>query len=35
MWIGGVRVIILDDMNRVLMVRQHHERDIWMVPEAP
>lgn len=33
MWIGGVRVIILDEKNRVLMVRQHHEgRDIWMVP---
>lgn len=33
MWVGGVRVIILDDRNRVLMVRQHHEgRDIWMVP---
>lgn len=33
MWIGGVRVIILDEQDRVLMVRQHHEgRDIWMVP---
>ncbi|HIU25201.1 MAG TPA: NUDIX hydrolase [Candidatus Copromorpha excrementigallinarum] len=33
MWIGGVRVIILDDTNRMLMVRQCHEgRDIWMVP---
>ena len=33
MWVGGVRVIILDERNRVLMVRQHHEgRDIWMVP---
>lgn len=33
MWIGGVRVIILDRQKRVLMVRQHHEdRDIWMVP---
>lgn len=33
MWIGGVRVIILDDENRMLMVKQHHEdRDIWMVP---
>lgn len=33
MWIGGVRVIILDEEKRVLMVRQHHEgRDIWMVP---
>ena len=33
MWVGGVRVIILDERNQVLMVRQHHEgRDIWMVP---
>lgn len=33
MWIGGVRVIILDNKNRMLMVRQHHEdKDIWMVP---
>lgn len=33
MWVGGVRVIILDKQSRVLMVRQHHEgKDIWMVP---
>lgn len=33
MWVGGVRVIIMDDENRVLVVCQHHEeRDIWMVP---
>ncbi len=33
MWIGGVRVIVFDDDDRLLMVRQHHEgRDIWMVP---
>ncbi len=33
MWIGGVRVVILDKENRILMVKQHHdERDIWMVP---
>lgn len=33
MWIGGVRVIILDNEKRVLMVRQHHDgKDIWMVP---
>ncbi|MEG0829251.1 MAG: NUDIX hydrolase [Anaerovoracaceae bacterium] len=33
MWIGGVRVIILDEDKRVLMVRQNHEgKDIWMVP---
>lgn len=33
MWKGGVRVIVLDDSERMLLVRQHHEdRDIWMVP---
>ncbi|MBP3384784.1 MAG: NUDIX hydrolase [Firmicutes bacterium] len=33
MWVGGVRVVILDNKNRVLMVCQHHEdKDIWMVP---
>lgn len=33
MWIGGVRAIILDDENRMLLVKQNHEgRDIWMVP---
>lgn len=33
MWIGGVRVVILDNENRILMVKQHHEdKDIWMVP---
>ncbi len=33
MWIGGVRVIILDEENRVLMVRQFHEgRSFWLVP---
>jgi len=33
MWIGGVRVIILDDENRVLMVKQYHEnREFWLVP---
>lgn len=33
MWFGGVRVIIFDEQDRLLMVRQHHEdRDIWMVP---
>ena len=33
MWVGGVRVIVVDDEKRILMVRQHHEeRDIWMVP---
>lgn len=33
MWTGGVRVIIFDEDNRVLMVRQKHpERCVWMVP---
>lgn len=33
MWVGGVRVVITDDSERILMVRQHHEdKDIWMVP---
>ena len=33
MWIGGVRVIILNEENKMLMVKQHHEgKDIWMVP---
>lgn len=33
MWIGGVRVVILDNENRMLMVKQEHEeREIWMVP---
>ena len=33
MWVGGVRVILTNEKNDILMVRQHHEdRDIWMVP---
>jgi ADP-ribose pyrophosphatase len=33
MWTGGVRAIIFDRDDKLLMVRQHHEgRDIWMVP---
>lgn len=33
MWTGGVRVIILDQDQRILMVRQHHqERYVWTVP---
>lgn len=33
MWVGGVRVLIRNDKNELLMLRQHHEnRDIWMVP---
>ncbi|MEA4987503.1 MAG: NUDIX hydrolase [Anaerovorax sp.] len=33
MWIGGVRVVVLDEYKRILMVKQHHDhKDIWMVP---
>lgn len=33
MWNGGVRVIVLDEDNRILMVKQQHpEREVWMVP---
>ena len=33
MWTGGVRVVIPDGDNRILMVKQSHpERDVWMVP---
>lgn len=33
MWNGGVRVIVLDSENRILMVKQQHpEREVWMVP---
>ncbi len=33
MWVGGARAIVLDDRDRMLMVKQHHEdHDIWMVP---
>lgn len=33
MWTGGVRVIVLDEENRILMVKQDHpERTVWMVP---
>lgn len=33
MWNGGVRVVILDEHNRILMVRQEHkERMVWTVP---
>ena len=33
MWIGGVRVIVLDDRDRMLLVKQRHEdNDRWMVP---
>ncbi len=33
MWAGGVRVIILDQDRKILMIRQHHqERYVWTVP---
>ena len=33
MWTGGVRAIVLDDKQQMLLVRQCHDgRDIWMVP---
>ena len=35
MWAGGVRVIVIDELGRVLLVRHHYEaegRDIWMLP---
>ena len=33
MWVGGVRAIILNEENKMLLVKQHHEgKDIWMVP---
>ena len=33
MWKGGVRVIVLDEENRILMVKHDHpERTVWMVP---
>ena len=33
MWTGGVRVIVFDEDNRILMVKQEHpERTVWMVP---
>lgn len=33
MWTGGVRVIVLDKDNRILMVKHEHpERTVWMVP---
>ena len=33
MWTGGVRVIIENDEEKILMVKQEHpERTVWMVP---
>lgn len=33
MWVGGARVVVLNDQNEVLMVRHHQDgKDIWLVP---
>lgn len=35
MWAGGVRVAVIDDQGRALLVRHHYEaegRDVWMLP---
>lgn len=33
MWTGGVRIILMDEENRVLLVRQEHEgREFWLLP---
>lgn len=33
MWVGGARAVVLDDDDRMLLVKQRHEgHDIWMVP---
>ncbi len=33
MWIGGSRVVILNDEKQVLMLRHHQDdKDIWLVP---
>ena len=33
MWIGGVRIIIFDNENKILMVKQYHEgREFWLLP---
>lgn len=33
MWAGGVRIIVLDDENKVLLVRQEHEgQEFWLLP---
>ena len=33
MWVGGVRVILTNEKNEILMIRQEHkERTIWLVP---
>jgi 8-oxo-dGTP pyrophosphatase MutT (NUDIX family) len=33
MWTGGVRVIIPNEENKILLVMQHHDgKEIWMAP---
>lgn len=35
MWAGGVRIAVIDEQDRVLLVRHHYEaegRDVWMLP---
>jgi len=33
MWNGGVRVILINEEGKILLIKQHHEdKDIWMVP---
>jgi ADP-ribose pyrophosphatase YjhB (NUDIX family) len=33
MWVGGARAVILDEFNKILMVRQKHkDRELWTVP---
>jgi len=33
MWVGGSRVVILNDDKKVLMLRHHQDdKDIWLVP---
>jgi len=35
MWAGGVRVVVIDENDRVLLVKHRYEaegRDIWMLP---
>jgi 8-oxo-dGTP diphosphatase len=33
MWVGGVRVAVVDEKGRLLLVSQNHEgRKIWMLP---
>ena len=33
MWIGGARAIVLDEKNRILLVKHNHDgKEIWMPP---